>query len=82
MFTKTKSRGVVSLTEREQQVLNHIWDGLENREIGKKLRISHKTVEAHRSSIMNKLRTTNTAQLLKSCCELGFLTAPATGCVG
>ena len=73
MFTKTKSRGVVSLTEREQQVLNHIWDGLKNREIGKKLRISHKTVEAHRSSMMKKLQTTNTAQLLKSCFELGFL---------
>ena len=78
MFTKTKSRGVVSLTEREQQVLHHIWDGLENREIGKKLRISHKTVEAHRASMMKKLQTTNTAQLLKSCCELGFLMAPAT----
>jgi DNA-binding NarL/FixJ family response regulator len=76
MLTKTKPRGVVSLTEREQQVLNHIWDGLKNREIGKKLRISHKTVEAHRSSMMKKLQTTNSAQLLKSCCELGFLTAP------
>ena len=32
MFTKTKSRGVVLLTEREQQVLKHIWDGLKNRE--------------------------------------------------
>ena len=73
MFTKTKSRGVVSLTEREQQVLNHIWDGLKSREIGKELRISQKTVEAHRSNMMKKLRTANTAQLLKSCFELGFL---------
>ena len=76
MFTKTKSRGVVSLTERERQVLNHIWAGLKNREIGKELRISHKTVEAHRSNMMKKLRTTNTAQLLKSCFELGFLRRP------
>jgi DNA-binding NarL/FixJ family response regulator len=73
MFTKTKLRGVVSLTGREQQVLKHIWDGLKNREIGKELRISPKTVEAHRSNMMKKLRTTNTAQLLKSCFELGFL---------
>jgi DNA-binding NarL/FixJ family response regulator len=73
MFRKTKSRGVVSLTQREQEVLNHIWDGLKNREIGKKLRISHKTVEAHRSSMMKKVQTTNTAQLLKSCSELGLL---------
>ena len=73
MFTKTKSRGVVSLTEREHQVLNHIWNGLKNREIGTELRISEKTVEAHRSNMMNKLRTNNTAQLLKSGLELGFL---------
>jgi DNA-binding NarL/FixJ family response regulator len=73
MFTKTKSRGVVSLTEREQQVLKHIWEGLGNREIGEELQISQKTVEAHRSNMMKKLRTTNTAQLLKSCFELGLL---------
>jgi DNA-binding NarL/FixJ family response regulator len=76
MFTKTKSRGVVSLTEREQQVLNHIWDGLKNREIGKQLRISQKTVEAHRSSMMKKLRVTNAVQLLKQCFEQGFLPQP------
>ena len=73
MFTKSKARGVVSLTEREQQVLNLIWNGLKNREIGEQLRISHKTVEAHRANMMKKLRTTNTPQLLKSCFELGFL---------
>jgi DNA-binding NarL/FixJ family response regulator len=76
MFTKTKSRGVVSLTEREQQVLKHIWDGLKNRDIGKQLRISQKTVEAHRSSMMKKLRVTNAAQLLKQCFEQGFLPRP------
>ena len=77
MFTKTKSRGVVSLTEREQQVLNHIWDGLKNRDIGKQLRISQKTVEAHRSSMMKKLRVTNAAQLLKQGFEQGFLQLPS-----
>jgi DNA-binding NarL/FixJ family response regulator len=73
MSTKTKSGGVVSLTERELQVLNHIWNGLNNREIGNELRISRKTVEAHRANMMKKLRTNNTAQLLKSSFELGFL---------
>jgi DNA-binding NarL/FixJ family response regulator len=73
MSTNNKSRGVVALTEREQQVLNHIWDGLKNREIGKELRISPKTVEAHRANMMKKLRTNNTAQLLKSCFEQGYL---------
>ena len=73
MFNKSKTKGVVSLTEREQQVLNLIWNGLKNREIGEQLRISHKTVEAHRANMMKKLRATNAAQLLKSCFEQGFL---------
>ena len=76
MFTKSKGRGVVSLTEREQQVLNLIWNGLKNREIGEQLRISHKTVEAHRANMMKKLRVTNAAQLLKQCFEQGFLPQP------
>jgi DNA-binding NarL/FixJ family response regulator len=73
MFMKTKGRGLVSLTEREQEVLNLIWNGLKNREIGEELKISHKTVEAHRANMMKKLRATNAAQLLKSCFEQGFL---------
>jgi len=73
MLKTPKARGVVSLTKREQQVLNLIWNGLKNHEMGKELRISEKTVEAHRSNMMKKLRTTNTAQLLRSCFELGFL---------
>jgi DNA-binding NarL/FixJ family response regulator len=73
MLTKPKARGVVSLTKREQQVLKHIWDGLRNRDIGARLKISHKTVEAHRANMMKKLRVTNAAQLLRQCFEHGFL---------
>lgn len=76
MFTTTKGNGIVSLTGREQEVLSLIWKGLQNRAIGKELRISQKTVEAHRASMMRKLRTTNAAQLLKSCFEHGFLRQP------
>jgi DNA-binding NarL/FixJ family response regulator len=72
MLTKRES-GIVSLTQREQQVLNLIWQGFKNREIGGQLRISHKTVEAHRANMMKKLRATNAAQLLRSCFERGFL---------
>ncbi|HEY3196557.1 MAG TPA: LuxR C-terminal-related transcriptional regulator [Nitrospirales bacterium] len=76
MLRKPKIRGVVSLTKREQQVLKQVWDGLKNREIGAQLKISHKTVEAHRANMMKKLRVTNTAQLLKQCFEQGFLPQP------
>jgi len=62
-----------SLTAREQEILELIWNGLKNREMGKQLQISVKTVEAHRANMMRKLRVTNAALLLKTGFELGFL---------
>jgi len=37
-----------------------------NREIASRLNISVKTVEAHRATMMKKVRVSNTAQLLKT----------------
>ena len=54
------------LTAREQQILGLIWSGLKNREIAARLKISVKTVEAHRATMMKKVRVSNTAQLLKA----------------
>jgi DNA-binding NarL/FixJ family response regulator len=54
-----------SLTLREQEILELIWAGFKNKEIGQRLKISVKTVEAHRANMMKKLRVSNTAQLLK-----------------
>ena len=55
-----------ALTPREKQILDLIWDGRTNREIGRRLSISTKTVEAHRATMMKKVRVANTAQLLKA----------------
>jgi len=49
------SRSKDSLTEREQEVLDLIADGLNNREIGERLFISEKTVKTHVSNILGKL---------------------------
>ena len=54
------------LTPREKQIVQLIWEGLMNREIASRLTISIKTVEAHRATIMKKVRVRNTAQLLKA----------------
>jgi DNA-binding CsgD family transcriptional regulator len=40
-----------------------------NREIAARLKISVKTVEAHRASMMRKIRVSNTAQLIKAAIE-------------
>ncbi len=62
-----------SLTGREQEILELIWSGLKNREIGQQLAISVKTVEAHRANMMKKVRVSNTAQLLKAAIQGGML---------
>lgn len=62
-----------ALTGREQQILQLIWSGLKNKEIGTRLKISVKTVEAHRANMMKKVRVSNTAQLLKAAIQGGML---------
>ncbi|KXJ98909.1 MAG: hypothetical protein NBKEAIPA_00379 [Nitrospirae bacterium] len=55
-----------TLTTREQEILELIWTGFKNKEIAQRLKISVKTVEAHRANMMKKIRVSNTAQLLKA----------------
>jgi DNA-binding NarL/FixJ family response regulator len=62
-----------SLTSREQEILELIWAGFKNKEIGHRLKISVKTVEAHRANMMKKLRVSNTAQLLKTAIQGGMI---------
>ncbi|CAM3636126.1 response regulator transcription factor [Castellaniella denitrificans] len=53
------------LTAREQQVLERIVAGRLNKQIAGDLNISIKTVEAHRTNIMEKLEVTTVADLMK-----------------
>ena len=62
-----------SLTSREQEILELIWAGFKNKEIGQRLKISVKTVEAHRANMMKKMRVSNTAQLLKTAITDGMI---------
>lgn len=62
-----------SLTGREHEILQLIWTGLKNKEIGQRLKISVKTVEAHRANMMKKVRVSNTAQLLKAAIHGGMI---------
>jgi len=68
-----RKRRPESLTSREQEILELIWAGFKNKEIGMRLKISVKTVEAHRANMMKKLRVSNTAQLLKTALQGGTL---------
>jgi DNA-binding NarL/FixJ family response regulator len=55
-----------SLTSREQEVLDLIWAGFTNKEMACQLKISVKTIETHRNSMMKKMRVSNTAELLRT----------------
>jgi DNA-binding NarL/FixJ family response regulator len=50
------------LSDREQEVLRHLGDGLTDREIATRLGISPRTVETHVGSILHKLGVRNRAQ--------------------
>jgi RNA polymerase sigma factor (sigma-70 family) len=54
------------LTQREREVLDLVVAGRMNREIAEKLDISIKTVEAHRSRIMEKLEVSSVAELVQA----------------
>ncbi|WP_288355473.1 response regulator transcription factor [uncultured Cycloclasticus sp.] len=64
---------VTALTDRERQVLNKIVAGKTNKEIAEELFISPKTVDKHRTSLMNKLEVHSVAQLLARSLKDGLI---------
>lgn len=56
---------LATLTQREREVLERVVAGKMNREIAEALDISIKTVEAHRSRIMEKLEVGSVAELVQ-----------------
>ena len=61
------------LTEREREVLQLIAEGHANREIAELLHISIKTVESHRSHLMEKLHLRNIAELTQYAIRKGLI---------
>ena len=55
----------ISLTEREQQVLSLLLDGLSNAQIGERLYLSPRTIEKYVSSLFRKTNTNNRAELVR-----------------
>lgn len=62
--TLQKIRTVPALTGRERQILNMIVSGKTNKEMADQLVISPKTVDKHRTSLMEKLDVHSVAELL------------------
>lgn len=61
------------LTKRETEILGYIAHGLTNREIADKLFLSFRTINTHRTNIMQKLNVHDTAGLVRHALGLGLL---------
>jgi two-component system, LuxR family, response regulator FixJ len=57
--------GCERLTQREREVLAEITAGASNKEAGRRLGISPRTIEVHRASIMDKLGAKNAVDLVR-----------------
>jgi DNA-binding NarL/FixJ family response regulator len=63
--SKVPLLAALDLTQREQDVLIVLTEGLSNAQIGDRLHLSPRTVEKHVSSLLRKTDTNNRAELLR-----------------
>jgi DNA-binding NarL/FixJ family response regulator len=59
------SPAIATLTPREREIVQLVAEGLSNRQIGKKLDLSIKTVECHRGAAMRKAGWSSIADLVR-----------------
>ena len=67
------------LSDREREILRLLALGYTNQEIAKQLYISVRTAETHRARIMQKLRLTTRAELVRVAIERGLLAEDDAG---
>jgi PAS domain S-box-containing protein len=70
---ETAVRMILSLTERERQVLALVAIGKSTRDAAKELGISYKTCDSHRSRILEKLGVHETASLVRYAIRSGLI---------
>lgn len=64
---------LMNLSEREKEVLSYLAKGYTNREVAERLFVSIKTIESHRSKIMEKLNLKTRPDLVEYAAKNGFL---------
>lgn len=68
-------RRLHALTDRQIQVLKLVAEGRRTREIAKRLGLSVKTIESHRSEIMKRLRIHDVVSLVRFAIRVGLIPA-------
>ncbi len=72
-----RSRDLEHLSFRQRQILQHISEGLNTKQIAALLDISIKTVEAHRLQLMRRLKIDNVPGLVRFAIRTGLVSAAA-----
>jgi DNA-binding NarL/FixJ family response regulator len=70
---KVSDNAYNTLTPREQEVMALVAEGFSTKDIGERLFISPKTVENHRSNILQKLGLRSTIELARYAAKLGLI---------
>jgi DNA-binding NarL/FixJ family response regulator len=61
------------LSEREQEVLQLVVEGMRNKEIAARLGVSTKSIETYRTRLLAKLGYTSTAELVRYAVRAGLI---------
>lgn len=69
--SKVKQR-MGELTDREQQVMRHVIDGLANKQIADAMAISVRTVEVHRARVFEKMEVRSAVELVNLMRSVGM----------
>ncbi len=73
--TQTRFATIDDLTTRQHEILQLVAEGLSAKEIADQLKISHRTVEFHKTKIMEQLNIHSTTDLVKYAVTHGLITA-------
>jgi FixJ family two-component response regulator len=61
------------LSKREREVLQSVANGMSSHKIAEQLEISPRTVEIHRSNMLNKMGANNTSEAIRFAVEADFV---------
>jgi DNA-binding NarL/FixJ family response regulator len=67
--------GVESLTARQREILQLVAEGYSNKEMANRLNVSVKTIDTHRTQLMDRLGIHGTAGLVRCAIRLGIVQA-------